>query len=231
MASMNFIQRTPTFIITIFLTALLLASCASRQEPVVLPTETRVPTLTESPTGTPTSSPSPTKTPTETPSPTWMVTQTPSPPTSTNVPTLVNDEAYPLLLELLRTNEGCQLPCWWGIIPGESTQEDARRIMMPLSGVAYFYSSSNSGGIGINYPKNDVSIDIYLEQNIYPDESAIEMVYISTIASREIGEGVFEPVYDENLYNKLLNSYTLPQILSVFGIPTEVLVRAVLNDY
>jgi hypothetical protein len=72
-------------------------------------TETPLPTNTSSPTPTLTITPTPrTPYPTSTP----YVTLIP-------LPTVVNKEAY--LHELMQTNGGCQLPCFWGIIPGETS--------------------------------------------------------------------------------------------------------------
>lgn len=52
--------------------------------------------------------------PTIEPSPTW-----------TPLPTLSPEDANTFVTELLIDNGGCRLPCWWGIIPGETTWETA----------------------------------------------------------------------------------------------------------
>jgi len=56
-------------------------------------------------------------------SPTLSNTPSPFPPTSTPspYPTLSPTEAYLLVEDLLVTNGGCELPCWWGIQPGETS--------------------------------------------------------------------------------------------------------------
>jgi hypothetical protein len=41
-------------------------------------------------------------------------------PTWTPLPTLPPAEAQALVLELLETNGGCDLPCWWGMTPGKT---------------------------------------------------------------------------------------------------------------
>ena len=72
-------------------------------------TETPLPTNTSSPTSTLTITPTPrTPYPTSTPYATLIP-----------LPTVVNKEAY--LHELMQTNGGCQLPCFWGITPGETS--------------------------------------------------------------------------------------------------------------
>lgn len=41
-------------------------------------------------------------------------------PTLTPLSTLTKDEASTLVLSLLEENAGCDLPCWWGAIPGRT---------------------------------------------------------------------------------------------------------------
>lgn len=43
----------------------------------------------------------------------------------TPVPTLTDNEENELLLSLMLSNGGCELPCWWGIEPGVTTEQDA----------------------------------------------------------------------------------------------------------
>ena len=40
--------------------------------------------------------------------------------------TLPPDESKALVLELLKTNGGCRLPCWWGITPGKTSWNEAK---------------------------------------------------------------------------------------------------------
>lgn len=89
------------------------------------PSETPLPvTLTPSPTvisspspGLPTSIPIPNPvSATYTPCPTRTPTPTRTPPP----PTLTSDERHAYVEEMLATNGGCELPCWWGVTPGQS---------------------------------------------------------------------------------------------------------------
>jgi hypothetical protein len=71
-----------------------------------------------------------TTTPTQTPS----LTRTPSPThTLAPLPTLSEDAKLTLTKDLLTTNEGCKLPCWWGFIPGETMWEEARRFLETIA--------------------------------------------------------------------------------------------------
>lgn len=53
-------------------------------------------------------------------------------PTPTPVPTLLSEQAIARMLSLYEDNGGCELPCWWGIIPGKTTWEEASGILSPI---------------------------------------------------------------------------------------------------
>jgi hypothetical protein len=94
-------------------------------EPVV-PIHTLV-ELTPAPTVTETPSPSLTPTDISTPIPTSTFTVTPTP-----IPTLGEAESNRLIREYMRTNANCVLPCFWGLVPGESKWGIVRNIMAYL---------------------------------------------------------------------------------------------------
>jgi hypothetical protein len=51
----------------------------------------------------------------------------------TPVPTLSSEDAKTVVRELLETNGGCRLPCWWGLTPGRTTWEEALRFLAPIA--------------------------------------------------------------------------------------------------
>ncbi len=166
------------------------------------------------------------------PTATWTATASPSPtPTLTSIPALPPEEAYDMLLELLQTNGGCELPCWWGISPGVSTHEEAETKLEPLLGIAAgFYPGKKGSAISLDYPVGELLLSLSLNYK-FPLEDRIEMLYISTemlryIEHEEEGSG-FQFVYDSPAYHDLLAPYTLDRMLAAFGPPEEVLVRGV----
>jgi hypothetical protein len=58
-----------------------------------------------------------------------IVPLTPSP---TSYPRLSREEAKPRIIEMLQTNAGCRLPCWWGITPGKTHWEEVHALLSPL---------------------------------------------------------------------------------------------------
>ena len=96
------------------LLAVLLAACAQAPAPG--------PTLPPAATRQPTTIPQPTFTPTPT-----------STPTLTPMPILPPDETQALVLALLKDETDCHLPCWFGVIPGETTWPEAYNFFKTFS--------------------------------------------------------------------------------------------------
>ena len=91
--------------------------------PATTPTQTLWPTFTprppHAPTSAPTAAPLPTRAPTPVPTPTPALTPSPTP-----FATLEPDEMEALIRRMLTDDGGCDLPCWWGVVPGETGWEE-----------------------------------------------------------------------------------------------------------
>ena len=109
-----------------------LSTTPSRTLTPILPASTQV-----SPTATPTPFPLDTPIPTDT-----------MPP----LPTLLPEAAQNLTLELMMTNGGCELPCWWGLTPGETLRSDAFHFLQTfISFIPYEAKSGNQLGYSFRY--------------------------------------------------------------------------------
>lgn len=161
-------------------------------------------------------------------------------PTYTSSPTLLpplpTEQAYERLLELLQNNGGCELPCWWGINPGESTIQEAQQIVSPLAGIFdfSFLSMESAGSLSIIYPVDDLDLHLYLAYYPFPSGNNVETLYISTRMLRYIDKGdgdyVYRSVYDSEAYRQLLGKLALSEMLSKLGIPSKITVRAILPN-
>lgn len=112
------------FVILIGLPIVLLG-CASNSNSITsIPATTTGMSLMENPTDTPT----PISTLTNAQPSTAMPSNQPKPlPTQGDL----SDEEY--IYQLLQTNGGCELPCWLGIVPGETHWDEAERFLSSLS--------------------------------------------------------------------------------------------------
>lgn len=131
----------------------------------------------------------PTNTPTLVPSSTW-----------TPLPTLAAEEKHAKIQELLETNNGCKLPCWWGISPGKTTWPEALHFLTPLVVNILEGHTSKSVQYEIDGVLDPESLQIGVQDNL--------VVWITT----------YQP---ESYY-----TYQLHQILVLLGIPEQVYISA-----
>ncbi len=169
---------------------------AIRQVPTE--TNTAVPsTATLSPLPPVTLTPPPTYTPAL--SPTWTV-----------APTLSRQEARALVQDLLENNGGCRLPCWWGIVPGQTDWNTARHFLET------FVTNIEQGGEG-QMMKNGVPV--YVTNYGISYEGDIKGGFLIDIEG-EIVAG-FETGWD-----RTQKRYHLQRLLTDYGPPDEIFVGA-----
>jgi len=154
-----------------------------------------------------------TKIPTLTPLPSQTATLTKI-PTLTPLPTYISyEEDIRAFNKLLRTNGGCQLPCWWGITPGETTWDETHQF------IQRFRDFNN--------------IDI--PQFINPDDSKVYAVdelfsWYSYAPGLDYAPTVEFEVHDNLIATILVpseivaSSLPLHIILQKYGIPDEIYV-------
>jgi len=71
-----------------------------------------------------------TSNPTFTRTPSVIATQTSTPIyTHTPLPTLSSEDAMDFVKEMIKTNGGCEFPCWWGITPGKTSWNETRHFI------------------------------------------------------------------------------------------------------
>jgi hypothetical protein len=152
----------------------------------------------------------PARKPTATP---WLSTTipatstfTPMPPTWTPLPTLPPDEAQALVIELLDTNAGCRLPCWWGITPGQISWQEALSFIESFALYISVYPGQDGMYADVHFPlPREVPYAYRLQQHYM------------------IQEGIVEEI---EVYNYDFAPHTyLPEFLSTYGQPNEVWVR------
>lgn len=146
---------------------------------------------------------------TTTPRITTVQVITPSP---TVVPTLPVNQANSRLLELLANNGNCQLPCIWGLTPGESTYDDALDILIPLSSISNFTDLSTSPG--------DISPTYAEDDNILSTRIAFPFSTTGIIRHIIFQIGI---VASNDEFSKQIEYYMLPNILSQYDNPTTVM--------
>lgn len=165
-----------------------------------------------------TSSPIP-ATPTPSPTP---ITSEPA-PSQTPLPTLNATQRVETFRELLETNVGCRLPCWWGIIPGQSTWDEIQDqlshlgwqdVARPLDSGATMHDTHVSGGFDIkveDFYHTGQSGEIFNTISFIERTSMIERIHIESL-------GYLNPP----VFNALWRGYMPREILRTYGEPDRV---------
>ncbi|MFL7792921.1 MAG: hypothetical protein AB8I69_12330 [Anaerolineae bacterium] len=179
--------------------------------PSVKPTATRWPTAIPSPTATllPTLTPHPTWTPrpTWTPIPAQTPTATPLP-----FPTLESDAMQAFIAEMLATNGGCELPCWWGITPGETRWDD----------MVQFFSER-----GV-YVEEGGELDLQYQISWHGDRPVYDsMLEVTFHREGDWVQGVTvrntrRSASSSDDFTTLWQRYALQPVLSRHGVPSQV---------
>jgi hypothetical protein len=142
-----------------------------------------------------------------TPSQTLPVTNTPAvsvtllPPSLTPLPTLSPNQAQEMVLNLLKNNADCVLPCWWGITPGKTLWQNA-----------YHFLSSFAERIDQGSINASTIFEVYNTIPGYRD--SIASSYIMT-------DGIVEKISVLPRGTEL--RYQLYQVLTEYGMPDDVL--------
>jgi hypothetical protein len=139
-----------------------------------------------------------------------------APSTSTWVPALSEFEAEGVVIDLLRTNGGCRLPCFWGFVPRQVNLETLD---------SFFHAFYNIGGQNINIPSDNSAIKISVTWN-YSDNphEVARWLHVVMTSEREVKltDGKYnQDVFDNPYFPQYIQYYTLPNLLSTYGMPSK----------
>jgi hypothetical protein len=182
-----------------------LSACSSQSTVTATsPNDTEM-TSTEFQTSTPQHAISQSVTPTITVSPTIRPTWTP-------LATLSTEQAHQAIRELILNNGGCQIPCWWGIIPGKTSVQEALHFLAPFSTIKQGGSGSFYEGGKTHFTTTyTVYYDIFGEDESGRLDVGVQDNIVVGITAYPLGN-------EQN--------YQLSQILTSFGKPSQVYVSA-----
>lgn len=217
----DFLRRIPPLLGVIFI--LMFQGCASKVPSGTKITATPNSTLPSSPTvreGVQTQTRVMTSNPnTATPFPSPVSTYLPTPtftltlaPTLTPFPKLSREDAHALVHNLLETNGGCRLPCWWGIVPGLTDWKTARHFLET------FVLEIEQGGEG-QIIKDNIPIYSTNFSIRYESDNGIKSGFLIDIENSIIS-GVVTG-WDPNQKN-----FQIHQLLADYGQPAEVYIMA-----
>ena len=193
--------------ILLILVMILLTNCTTQKPDVAVSTDTATPPATN--TVVPTIKPSETVTPT--PTLTDLPTFTPA-PTWTPLPTLSTNQAKAKVKELLETNGGCELPCWWGIVPNKTTWADLSHFLSPI-----FQLSQQPPKVFTEYGEKHTYTDYQFYFDV-PGESQPASIILEGRDNIVFWATIFPPAAEYK--------YQLHQVLALLGSPKQIFISA-----
>ena len=157
-------------------------------------------------------------------------------PTLTSTPTLSAGEAKSLILDLLRDNSSCKLPCFWGLPPTASANmvrsftDRLGNIILDDFQVKSEQVTSEGDLSYISMVKGYSGVRLII-QYFYSSgrlEQLIAGFQSDHIPKDQSEEGRI--TYGDPYFRELIHYYMLPQILSNYGKPDQVLLKPILYD-
>jgi hypothetical protein len=154
-------------------------------------------------------------TPSQTSAP--SLTYTPSKtmfPSLTLLPTLVSAEAKLKLDFMIHKNGGCKLPCWWGIVPGET------RLSETINQLYVFLPNGQESINERTYTRKDNSGNEFTVTLSSVDlDSRVEA--FAGFEMRSVDD-IIQLIYADESVSGL---YSLPALMSTYGKPAEVYIE------
>ena len=185
----------------------------------VTSTPTPVQSLTPQP-STQTITITPTTVPSKTQRPTPSTTST-ALPSPTLGPTMTNEELKGFLLNQLNPAVDCQLPCWWGAYPGQTTWDEIRDFFLTNGLLPKQFYDTENVQIGVEDKDSKTGFGLIYLINYHKSPRVIEAISVGAkLGSRD------RITYNHPDYYKRFAGYTLPSILTNLGKPTGVKVFA-----
>lgn len=138
-----------------------------------------------------------------------------------------------LLVDVLAANGGCELPCWWGIIPGVTSWQEAQSLFFSygksISSWTESYMLDDPGletahRVGLFGRHDPYPFDYIVEHKLYEQDGVVYMIGVHGHTLRWFATG--NPAGPSTKYfSQDWQRYSLDQILARFGKPSQVLLH------
>jgi hypothetical protein len=114
--------------------------------------------------------------------------------------------------EYLRTNNGCSLPCFWGIVTGETNLQNAIDFFQPFGITEYHQRSGESAEKQYDVSLYISSKDIQNGESLFEENGKI-------VGAQIFGEGQFD---DNSSFWDIWEIYLPQNILTKYGYPERI---------
>jgi hypothetical protein len=143
----------------------------------------------------------------------------------TAIPTLPPQEAQSKFLDLLASNSGCRLSCFWGIVPGKTSFQEAQGILAPLSSISDFTAFRDGvGSVSPYFTEGNWQLYTTVDFSSNSETGLVNSLAFNAEAHRPLEQGGYKDIFNSNDFGELISAYTLPHILSDLGVPESVMI-------
>jgi len=154
---------------------------------------------------------------------------------------ITNIEANNKFLSIIENNGQCELPCVWGLSPGQTSKQDLDSFLnqLPKTNTLRFYIhnflNENSGSIVYAYRKNSVISNFIFSYYVNNKNNNIDMLTLHAYGLKENGLSIdwdyieAQSIYDAPEFNQMIDFYSLKNVLSRNGKPSKILIFV--NDF
>jgi hypothetical protein len=132
--------------------------------------------------------------------------------TSKAIPTLTSEEREIVTLQLLSTNGGCSLPCWWGFILGDTKWEQVNNFLVEK---------------GAKFSKKEVKVNEVIYETAsfnLEDNSILHKLYF--LVNNGIVKSIFisgDGIQNTTLFKKVWKEYFPDAVIRNLGEPSQLL--------
>jgi hypothetical protein len=140
------------------------------------------------------------------------------------LPTFTDLQAEEFILDSQSRNAGCDLPCWWGIIPGVTDLDKAIEKIAILG--LNFYFRKGVFWVDNNPDRKIISTGLSITKYsfgttsyFFSENGQIEVIKVVA----ETSPGIWELIYGDPFYLEAMKRFYPDNLLSSYGKPDQVL--------
>jgi hypothetical protein len=155
-------------------------------------------------------------------------------------PSLTYEEEDAFLVDMLAGEDGCELPCWWGITPGVTGWEEAQQMFLSCGrrvGIRQHHAGyrDEDGDYVESYAGVAHDVSPFGRHAQYPFDYVVEHTFYEQGDTVQLLEVIGHALGGDTWYNSGWSApqvflqdwhrYSLDQVLSRLGVPSQVLLH------
>jgi len=145
-------------------------------------------------------------------------------PTTIVTPTITPAVPPEEILNLFKTNGGCLLPCWWGILPGETAIETVKSFTDQFGDLAIHVLRQETGNFRVRVPEGNVQPEIDVVYGPLQGDT-VEWLRVSPGLDYKNDAGEYSDRRGTPQYLEYYPAYAIAAVLATYGKPDVILLN------